>query len=116
MHGSILKPQNNGKPRRAEGPARSSWRGQANVCVISDGEAGAYCTVGLVLFKLKNHPHGGWVPQSRERTPRSTMLSNKNNHSYREQQPVSQTAATGSSLANQKTANRICKFNKRISK
>ena len=23
-----------------------------NVCVISDGEAGAYCTVGLVFFKL----------------------------------------------------------------
>ena len=38
MHGSILKQLNNGKPSQAK----------PNVCVISDGEAGAYCTVRLV--------------------------------------------------------------------
>ena len=33
--------------------ARQEPAGEAkpDVCVISDGEAGAYCTVGLALFK-----------------------------------------------------------------
>ena len=51
MHGSILKQLNNGKPRRAFGPARASQQAKPDVCVISDGEAGAYCTVGLVSYK-----------------------------------------------------------------
>ena len=49
LHGSILKELNNGKPASQE-PAGEA---KPDVCVISDGEARAYCTVGLVCIKLK---------------------------------------------------------------
>ena len=38
------------KPQRAEGPLRARRRGQAHVSAISEGEARAYCTVGLVTI------------------------------------------------------------------
>jgi hypothetical protein len=32
------------------GPRKPAGEAKLNVCVISDGEAGAYCTVGLVKY------------------------------------------------------------------
>ena len=52
MHGSILKQLNNGKPRRAEARREPAGEAKPDVCALSDCEAGAYCTVGLVKLQL----------------------------------------------------------------
>ena len=68
VHGSREEPLNKWREapqqtQRAEGPLRAAGEAKPNVSAISEGEARAYCTVGLVMFMS----HFSLVPNSDQR-------------------------------------------------